>query len=285
MSIASHSSAGALGLALCAALASCSSGPQPRDLSNAPQYPLSNTAAQVENEHAITEIVDSPDALAVLAQLDRTAEDRAFDDPRQAADVLTYLAVTPGMRVAELGSGGGYFTELLGRSVGRSGVVYAQNPQSLLARAPFAGAWTERLARPANARVVRDAREFSAPFPAEARGLDLVYLALFYRDLPSVGVDRRLMLANVLDALRPGGRLVTIDRATPRLGQARVDPRVSHVEESRNERYEVERAGFHFVSEARFLRRSATPTDWDAVANDRPTPLETQDRFLLTFVK
>ncbi len=269
---------------LLAAVAACASGPEPRDLSNASALSTRNNAAQIENEHAVAEVDPSPGALAVVGQSDRTMADRALDEARQSAEVLTYLDVRPGMRVEELASGAGYMTELLARSVGSSGVVYATNPPSLLERAKIGSVWQERLVRPANARVVRDERELTTSMPPAARGLDLVYLAFFYRDLPSIGVDRRLLLANALDALRPGGRLVVIDRATPQ-GRVPIDVRAVHVEESRNARYEIERAGFHFVSEGRFLRRSTGPDDWQAVASANPTPLETQDRFFLTFVK
>jgi predicted methyltransferase len=268
---------------LVAAITACAPEPPPQDLSNA-SVPIRNSAAQVENIHAVTEVTPSPAALEVLGQSDRAAGDRSLDGPRQAAEVLTYLAVSPGMRVAELAAGGGYLTELLARSVGTSGVVHARNPASLVAHAPIGPAMSDRLARPVNARVTTDGAELAAPLPQEARGLDLVYLGFFYRDLPAVGADRRLLLAGAYDALRPGGRFVVIDRATPQQG-ARLDLRAVHVEESRNARYEIERAGFHFVNEGRFLRGSTEPTDWRAAPSDSPTALETQDRFFLTFVK
>src|SRR5438270_5163861 len=87
---------------LVAAAIACNAGPSPRDGSNAGPMPIHNTAAQIENVHATTEVQDSPYALAVLAQPDRSERDRALDQPRQAADLLTYLGVGPGMRVAEL---------------------------------------------------------------------------------------------------------------------------------------------------------------------------------------
>jgi predicted methyltransferase len=274
----------AFGLALAAVLAGCGVGPEPRDLSNATPIPIRNTAARVQNQRAITRIDDSPAVLAVLAEPDRPAEDRALDEPYQTADVLTYLGVTPGMRVAELGAGGGYLTELLARSVGASGLVFAQSSPSLPSQAGTARLLDARLARLANPRVVRDEREIAAPFPEPARGLDLVYLRFFYGDLAQRGVDRRVLLANVYDALRPGGRFVTIDRTPPQRNRA-VDLGAMRVEASRNARYEIERAGFHFVSEGRFLRGSAAPQDWDAASTAAPTPNDTQERFFLTFAK
>ena len=91
--------------------------------------------------------------------------DRALDPGRRPAELLAFLGVRSGNRVAELGAGGGYTTELLARAVGPKGVVYAQNSAALLA---FANeSWTRRLARPSMARVVRLDREFESPLPPE----------------------------------------------------------------------------------------------------------------------
>jgi predicted methyltransferase len=262
----------------------CSTGPQPRDLSNADPMPLRSTSAHVANVHAVTELQDSPQSIAVLEEPDRAPRDRALDQGRQSADLLTYLDVTPGMRVAELGSGAGYFTELLARSVGTSGVVYGVNPPSLLSRGGFSDAWSARLAQPVNVRVVRIDAELGTPLPESVRGLDLIYLSYFYRDLPSIGVDRRTMLTSVIAALRSGVRFVVIDRATPE-GKKRLDLNVMHVEEARNARYEIERAGLQFMGEGRFFRASTVSNDWNQAAADPPTSLQTQDRFVLSFRK
>jgi predicted methyltransferase len=128
-----------------------------------------------------------------------------------------------------------------------------------------------------NVCVVRDSRPLDAPFPPKARGVDLVVVRYAYADLPSLGVDRRLLLANALDALRPGGRLVVLDRAAKQTSE--------HVETSRNARYEIERAGFHFVSEGRFLRSSSRVDDWDATPAAAPHGGGDLDRFYLTFRK
>ena len=260
----------------------CGGASAPRDVSNAS---LRTTGArQATNVHAITEIEPAPAVRNLLAASDRTAEDRALDDRKQAADMLTYLAIAPGMRVAELGSGAGYMTELLGRAVGPNGRVYAQNAPRLVARTNIAKPWADRLARPVNAHIARVDRDFDAPLPPEARGLDVVYVAIYYRDLVPVGVDRDAMNHAVHLALRSGGRYVVLDRAPPE-GASLADLHVLHSEESRNVRREVEAAGFVFQSEGRFLRTGTDPRDWNAVAADAPTPNESEDRFVLTFFK
>src|SRR5262245_495536 len=92
----------------------------------------------------------SPAAKAVVAAPDRSEADRALDAGRFPAEMLTFFGIRPGMRVAELGAGGGYTTELLARAVGPTGRVYGQNPKVVLEK--FAEKpWSERLAKPVNA--------------------------------------------------------------------------------------------------------------------------------------
>ena len=257
------------------AVAACSGAP-PRDVSN---VSLSSTQARVAlNTHAITEVQPTERVLELLQAPDRLAEDRALDQHKQAAELLTFLGVSPGMRVAELGCGGGYTTELLARAVGATGTVYGQNAN--LHDASIEHAWAARLARPANAHVVRVDRNYSAPLPEQARGLDLVYLAVDYRSIP-MGVDADAMNHAVHLALRRGGRYVVLDR-TPPEGARLADLRALHTQESRGTRRQIEAAGFSFVSEGRFFRDARDPRDWDAVPGEKRTG-EKPDRFVLVF--
>src|SRR5436305_4376 len=64
---------------------------------------------------------------AVVDAPDRTEADRKLDGGRHPAEMLEFLDLKPGMKVADLGAGGGYTTELIARAVGPSGVVYMQN--------------------------------------------------------------------------------------------------------------------------------------------------------------
>jgi len=71
-------------------------------------------------------------ANAVVAAPDRSPEDRALDAGRKPAKLLGFLGIQPGWRIADLGAGGGYTTELLKRAVGDGGTVYGQNSKKLL---------------------------------------------------------------------------------------------------------------------------------------------------------
>ena len=210
---------------------------------------------------------------AVVTATDRTAADRALDAGRRPEALLRFIDVRRGMHVAELGAGGGYTTELLARSVGENGVVYAQNSQFILDR--FAAkSWAERLARPAMRNVVRLDRDFDDPLPQEVHDLDRVWM----------NVDRRRMNDAVFRALRPGGLYVVIDHsARPGAGYAEV--RTLHRIEEVAVRREVEEAGFRLARESDFLRNPTDPRDW----NDSPSAAGerrgTSDRFALAFVK
>lgn len=262
-------------------IAACAAGPTPRDLSNAT---LPTTRAYtISNMHAIGEVAPSPAVLDLLAAPDRTPADRALDEPRQAADLLTFLSVNHDMRVAELACGKGYLTELLARSVGAHGVVFGQNAPGMLVGSSAETAWRERLGRASDANVVRVDRDFIAPLPPEARGLDVVFLALPYGDLVPLGVDRDAMNHAVHLALRRGGRYVVLEE-TPQEGPLVTDLHALHTEESRNARREIESAGFSFGAEGRFLRDSGDPRDWDA-SPKAPLRGEKHNRFVLAFVK
>jgi predicted methyltransferase len=73
----------------------------------------------------------APDYAAVMAAPDRSDADRQADKRRDPIPFLTFAAVRPGMKVLDMGAGGGYSTELLVRAVAPGGIVYGQNPAEL----------------------------------------------------------------------------------------------------------------------------------------------------------
>src|SRR3954471_12288207 len=87
-------------------------------------------------------------AQAIVAAPDRTPEDRALDPGRKPAETLSFVQLSPGMRVAERGAGAGSATVLLARAVAPDGVVYAQNPAACV-KSSLKERWPARLSRPA----------------------------------------------------------------------------------------------------------------------------------------
>lgn len=222
---------------------------------------------------------------AIVAAADRTPDDREVDPQRHPEELLAFLDLRPGMRVADLMAGFGYTTELLARAVTPGGVVYGQNNRFVLER--FAEeAWSERLTRPAMKGVVRVDRELDAPLPPEARDLDLVVMVLFYHDTVWMNVDRAAMNRAIFDALRPGGAFVIIDHSgRPGTGTSEAQS-LHRIEEAVVVR-ELEAAGLRLDKSADFLRRPADPRDWNAApraAAEKGLRGES-DRFVLRFVR
>jgi predicted methyltransferase len=215
----------------------CNGGAQAQPVSSLP--PSSASVAR-DAPRVITSVDPSPHTLAVLAAPDRSADDRALDEPRQSAALLTYLDVGEGMNVAELAAGAGYVTEMLARSVGHQGRIFAENPPSLLAKHGLDEAWKQRLARPAGARVVRLDDELDRPLPMHA--LDLVYVSDELGDLAADGVQPGAGAAAAWNSLRSGGRFVVVSHS-----EANGEPRADSVSA-------IERCGFRRVSDGRFFK-------------------------------
>lgn len=225
----------------------------------------------------------SQDYAALVAAPDRLEADRALDAGRRPAELLAFLQVRPGGRVAELGAGGGYTTELLARAVGPAGAVWAQNSSTF--RVLAGPDWPRRLARPALRRVIRVDREFEDPLPPEARDLDLVVMNAVYHDTIWIGADRARMNRAVLDALAPGGAFVVIDSSARPGTDAAVNSYDLHRVDEGLVRREVEAAGFRLAAEGDFLRNPVDTRDWSAAPLDAGARRGTSDRFVLRFVK
>ncbi|MGK4004629.1 SAM-dependent methyltransferase [Sorangium sp. So ce1036] len=228
--------------------------------------------------------IDVPAALrAVVDAPDRTEADRALDPGRKPAETLAFFGIQPGMKVAELMAGGGYTAELLARTVGPTGVVYAQNNRFVLDR--FAEKpWSERLKKPVMKPVVRLDREIDDPLPPEARDLDAVFLLLFYHDTVWLETDRAAMNRAIFRALKPGGVFAVIDHSG-RDGTGVTEAKTLHRIEEKVVREEIERAGFRLAAEASFLRVPSDTRDWNAAPMAAGDKRGMSDRFVLKFVK
>jgi len=218
----------------------------------------------------------APDYAALLAAPDRSDADRQADQRRDPVPFLTFAGARPGMKVLDMGAGGGYSTELLARSVAPNGTVYGQNPADLgdKAKAAFAA----RLASPAMKDAVADVAPFDDPLPPGVHDLDLITFLFYYHDTTYMTVDRAQMDRKLFAALKPGGFLVIADHsALPGQGIS-VGKTLHRIEES-TLRQEVEAAGFKLVGEGNFWRN---PDDSHDFPSYKPTPV---DNFVLKFQK
>src|SRR6478736_3534849 len=258
---------GRIAVSALACLVACSNPlpPQSPAAEPAPGAASAPTAAlaSAPNNAAASEAV--PDYIRAAEDApDRVAADRALDAGRKPDLMLAFFGIRPGMRVAELGAGGGYTSELLARTVGSSGKVYAQNSQFILDR--FAnGPLTERLAKPELAKlgnIVRSDRPFDDPLPPEVKDLDAVLNVLFYHDTVWQGVDRSAL---------PGSGLTAVESV--------------HRIEEKVLREEIEHAGFRLVSDASFLKNPNDTRDWSTSPRVVGERRGTSDRFVLKFQK
>ena len=225
----------------------------------------------------------APNYAALVASPDRTADDRALDANRHPAELLAFLGVKPGMRVADLGAGGGYTTELLARAVGPSGKVWAQNDPALVQK--FLGPMiSARVARPADQNVIRVDRPFDSPLPPDATNLDLVTMYIFYHDTVWLGVDRDKMNQAVFAALKPGGKYVVVD-ASAKPGDGTSDAQTLHRIDENTVRSEVEKAGFKLAKTSDFLRNPSDTRDWSSSPRAAGARRGTEDRFVLEFTR
>jgi predicted methyltransferase len=222
-------------------------------------------------------------ATAAVAAADRSDADRALDAGRKPAEMLAFFEIGPGMRVAEIGAGGGYTTELLARTVGPSGRVYGQNSKFILER--FAEKpWSERLAKPVNAAVVRVDREFDDPLPPDAKDLDAVLSVLIYHDTVWLETDRARMNAAIFAALKSGGVYGVVDHSARSAAGVSEVRTLHRIEESVVVR-EIEQAGFRLADTADFLRNPADARDWNDAPNAAGERRGSSDRFVLKFKK
>ena len=220
----------------------------------------------------------APDYRVIVAAPDRTDADRVNDARRKPEQMLAFAGVRAGMKVLDLGAGGGYSTELLARAVGSQGAVYAQD--SKLAMQGQANArFIERMKSPAMKNVVRVLRDFDDPVPPEARELDMVTFFYIYHDTPSWGVDRAKMNRRIFESLKSGGSYVIADHAAKAGVGVSASKSLHRIEEIVLRR-EVEAAGFRFVAEADFLRNPADPREERVFALKIPV-----DNFVLKFVR
>jgi ubiquinone/menaquinone biosynthesis C-methylase UbiE len=129
-----------------------------------------------------------------------------FDDPGRDAwqkpdAVLHALGVAPGMTVADLGAGTGYFSMHLAKAVGETGKVLAIDIEPKLVLY-----MKERAAKAGAAQVVAVLAPPDDP-KLPAHGVDLVLIVDTWHHID----DRLHYLAKLAAGLKPGGRVAVVD--------------------------------------------------------------------------
>jgi predicted methyltransferase len=244
------------------------------------ETPAAETGAGMQDKAVTASIYDS-----AVGNPGRTDADRARDAGRKPAQVLEFMGITPGMDVLDMFSGGGYYTEILSNIVGPEGSVIAHSNQ---AYAQFVG--EEATNRYANGRLpnvkILMAENDALEMPDEA--FDAVMMILAYHDIyyvdPDNGwpkIDGPALVAQLFEALRPGGMLAVVDHyatsgSPPESGTTlhRIDPQIVIDE--------LQSAGFVLEAQSDLLRNKE---DDHSLNMSAPEIRGKTDRFVMRFRK
>ena len=128
-------------------------------------------------------------------------EGSSRDEWQQPEQVIAALGIRPGDRVADLGSGSGYFTLRLARAVGPDGKVYAVDVDEKMNEY-----LRQRVAKAGVANVDVVLGRFEDPLLPDG-GVDLVLVVDTYHHLE----DRPAYFRNLRRDLTAGGRVAVID--------------------------------------------------------------------------
>jgi predicted methyltransferase len=224
---------------------------------------------------------------ATLTHAGRPAADSARDVLDHPAEMLRLAGIKPGMKVADVLAGDGYYSELLSYVVGPQGHVYLIN--NLAFDNWSQPALKDRMAGGRLANVTQqtvDLNDMKLP-PAS---LDAVLLVKVYHDMYWVNTNPKnpwpkVNVSAVLDqlsrALKPGGVLLLIDHSA-KAGHGKSDAGELHRIEEAFAVQDFTAHGFKVIAKSDLLRR---PDDSRDLISYKGPALGKTDRFVLVFRK
>lgn len=205
---------------------------------------------------------------------DRT-EEQEQDRNRKPTELIAFSEIRPGMKVLDVGAGGGYMTEILSAAVGPNGSVYSQNT-------PFAKDFQDgnyiaplynrtRNNRLPNVKIkIWDMNAF----PTDLH-LDAAFWGTNLHDFVSADNSKVLaILDTIKHALKPGGTLVITDH----VGVKGKDNAAWHRVEPGLIEMLLERAGFKNIEHSDLYRNNADPHN---ISVFDPQIRGTTDRYLV----
>lgn len=215
----------------------------------------------------------------------RSSEDRQRDAREYPAEVMAFAGIKPGMKVADVFGGGGYYSELISYVVGPKGEVWLVNNQ------PYEDyAKKEIKAHLDGGRLPNVHHSVVDPKDLKLgkEHLDTVLIVLSYHDLYYVDVengwaaiDAADFLGQIHAALKPGGAFLIVDHAA-RAGTGKSVAKDLHRIEESFARSDITSRGFEYVGSFDKLRNPKD--DLDKVVFD-PAVRQKTDRFVHLYRK
>ena len=213
----------------------------------------------------------------------RSAADLKRDALDHPADVLRLSNIGPGMRVADVLAGDGYYSELLSYIVGPRGHVLLLNNSAYDHWSD--NGWQKRLAKLPNVEHrTMDLEHLELPDAS----LDAALLVKVYHDLywtDSAGTWPKMDPSKVLDevarVLKPGAILLVVDHSA-KPGTGKSDAGSLHRIDEAYARADFAAHGFQLVGQSDALRR---PEDAREQISYKPPMLGKTDRFVFVFRK
>jgi predicted methyltransferase len=224
---------------------------------------------------------------AALTHAGRPAADSARDVLDHPADMLRLAGIKPGMKVADVLAGDGYYSELLSYVVGPQGHVYLIN--NLAFDNWSQPALKDRMTGGRLTNVTQqtvDLDDMKMP-PAS---LDAIVLVKVYHDLywvntspknPWPKVNVSAVLDQLSNALKPGGVLLLIDHSA-KPGHGKSDAGELHRIEEAFAVQDFNAHGFKVIAKSDLLRR---PDDSRDLISYKGPAFGKTDRFVLVFRK
>jgi predicted methyltransferase len=222
---------------------------------------------------------------AALTHPGRPAADSARDALDHPAEMLRLAGIEPGMKVADVLAGDGYYSELLSYVVGPTGHVYLIN--NLAFDDWSQPALKDRMAGGRLTNVTQqtvDLNDMKLP-PAS---LDAILLVKVYHDMYWVNTNPKnpwpkVNVSPVLDqlsrALKPGGVILLIDHSA-KAGHGKSDAGELHRIEESFAVQDFAAHGFKVIAKSDLLRR---PDDTRDLISYKGPALGKTDRFVLVF--
>ena len=214
-----------------------------------------------------------PGIAAAVADPARPDTDKERDATRKPGETLAFAGVKPGMVVAELGPGRGYYTRLLAKAVGPNGKVYAVLTTAQAARPGALDAMNALVAANPNIKLVTvDYATMALPEKA-----DLFWTTENYHDFHNgPTADIAALDKAVFNNLKPGGIFYVEDHSAATGAGLAATSSVHRMDEA-VAKSELTAAGFKLDAEGDLLHN---PKD-DKAASNSETGHFASDRFML----